>query len=141
MDSIFGRFEEASKKLKRMITLAPDSPEPYHLLGTMHEENGQLDKAAQYLFISTYLSQPNLQKWLKVGDLSFERKMYSQAAYCFGRALKLASCDPKIMVRRAQAFELGGESKKAITTFKRLLTISQAPQYIKKYAKIRYKRG
>lgn len=40
MDSIFGRFQEASKKLKLMITLAPDSPEPYHLLGTMHEELG-----------------------------------------------------------------------------------------------------
>ncbi len=54
--------------------------------------------------MSTYLSPPNLDKWLKVGDLSFERKMYSQAAYCFGRALKIASCDPKIMIRRAEAF-------------------------------------
>jgi general transcription factor 3C polypeptide 3 (transcription factor C subunit 4) len=101
MDSIFGKFHEASSKLKRMITLSPDSPEPYHLLGNMHEENGELDKAAEYLFMSTYLSPPNLEKWLKVGDLSFERKMYSQAAYCFGRALKIASGDPKIMVRRA----------------------------------------
>ena len=40
MDSIFGKFQEASKKLKAMITLSPDSPEPYHLLGTMHEELG-----------------------------------------------------------------------------------------------------
>ncbi len=46
MDSIFGRFQDASRKLKLMITLSPDSPEPYHLLGTMHEENGELDKAA-----------------------------------------------------------------------------------------------
>lgn len=104
MDSIFGRFQEASRKLKLMITLTPDTPEPYHLLGTMHEENGELDKAAEYLFMSTYLSPPNLEKWLKVGDLSFERKMFNQAAYCFGRALKIASCDPKIMVRRAEAF-------------------------------------
>ena len=41
MDSIFGKFQEASKKLKAMITLSPDSPEPYHLLGTMHEELGK----------------------------------------------------------------------------------------------------
>jgi hypothetical protein len=40
-DSIFGKFQEASKKLKAMITLSPDSPEPYHLLGTMHEELGK----------------------------------------------------------------------------------------------------
>jgi predicted TPR repeat methyltransferase len=67
--------------------------------------------------------------------------MYSQAAYCFGRALKIASYDPKIMVRRAEAFELAGQSKKAIATYKRLLEISQAPDYIKKYAKLRYRRG
>lgn len=41
MNSIFGRFEEASKKLKLIITLSPDNPEPYHLLGTMHEEIGK----------------------------------------------------------------------------------------------------
>jgi len=39
-DSFFGRFEEASKKLKHMITLNPDNPEPYQVLGNMHEENG-----------------------------------------------------------------------------------------------------
>lgn len=141
MDSIFGKFQEASKKLKLMITLTPDAPEPYHLLGTMHEENGELDKAAEYLFMSTYLSPPNLEKWLKVGDLSFERKMYNQAAYCFGRALKIASCDPKIMIKRAEAFELDGQSKKAIATYKRLLGISTAPEYVKKYAKLRFRRG
>lgn len=67
--------------------------------------------------------------------------MYNQAAYCYGRALKIASCDPKIMIRRAEAFELAGQSKKAVATYKRLLTISQSPEYVKKYAKIRYKRG
>lgn len=91
--------------------------------------------------MSTYLSPPNLEKWLKVGDLSFEQKMYTQAAYCYGRALKIASCDPKIMVKRAEAFELGGQSKKAIATYKRLLGISQAPEYVKNYAKLRYRRG
>lgn len=40
MSSIFGKFSEASKKLKLIITLAPDNPDPYHLLGTMHEEIG-----------------------------------------------------------------------------------------------------
>ena len=67
--------------------------------------------------------------------------MYSQAAYCFGRALKIASCDPKIIVRRAEAFELAGQLKKAIATYKRLLSISQSPDYIKKYAKLRFKKG
>jgi Flp pilus assembly protein TadD len=37
MDVIFGRFAEASKKLKLIITLSPDNPEPYHLLANMHD--------------------------------------------------------------------------------------------------------
>lgn len=37
MDTFFGRFEEASKKLKNHIALYPDHSEAYHLLGTMYE--------------------------------------------------------------------------------------------------------
>jgi Tfp pilus assembly protein PilF len=62
-----------------------------------------------------------------VGELSFERRMYSQAAYCFGRALKIANCDPNIMIRRAEAFEHAGQSKKAIITYRRLLSIASSP--------------
>jgi hypothetical protein len=39
--------------------------------------------------MSAYLSPPNFEKWKKVGTLSFDLKMYDQAAYCFGRALKI----------------------------------------------------
>ena len=91
--------------------------------------------------MSTYLSPPNLEKWLKVGELSFERRMYSQAAYCFGRALKIANCDPNIMLRRAEAFELAGQSKKAIITYRRLMNIASSPEHAKKYAKLRFRRG
>jgi outer membrane protein assembly factor BamD (BamD/ComL family) len=37
MNVIFGQFEEASKKLKNLISLYPDNPDAFHLLGTMHE--------------------------------------------------------------------------------------------------------
>jgi len=67
--------------------------------------------------------------------------MYSQAAYCFGRALKIANCDPKIMLRRAEAFELADQPKKAIITYKRLLNTASSPEYAKKYAKLRFRRG
>lgn len=40
MDEVFGRFEEAARKLKQIITLAPDNPQPYHLLSNIHEETG-----------------------------------------------------------------------------------------------------
>ena len=90
--------------------------------------------------MSTYLSPPSLEKWLKVGELSYERKMYNQAAYCFGRALKL-STDPAIMSRRAAAFEKAGEFRKAIATYRRLLRAANSPEWAKQYAKLRYRRG
>lgn len=43
MDTFFGRFEEASKKLKNHIALYPDHSEAYHLLGTMYEELGNFN--------------------------------------------------------------------------------------------------
>lgn len=67
--------------------------------------------------------------------------MFSQAAYCFGRALKIANCDPRIMIRRAEAFELAGHPKKAIATYKRLMDTAASPDYAKKYARLRFRRG
>ena len=62
----------------------------------MHEEAGkknndysELCKAAEYFFFYAYYSHPDIEKWLKVGDMSFELKIYPQAAYCYGRALKI----------------------------------------------------
>ena len=78
MDTFFGRFEEASKKLKSHIALCPDHSESYHLLGTMYEElgkkffiPGQYRNAVEYFFMSAYLSPPNFEKWKKVGEMSF----------------------------------------------------------------------
>jgi hypothetical protein len=43
----------------------------------------------EYFFFHAYYSQPSVEKWLKVADMSYDLDMYQQAAYCYGRALKM----------------------------------------------------
>ena len=100
-----------------------------------------MKKAVEYYFISTYLSAPNLEKWVKVGDMSMGLKMFSQAAYCYGRALKIENYNVQLSLKRADAFELSNQDRKAITMYKRILKVTKSLAAIKKYAKIRFRRG
>ena len=76
--------------------------------------------------MSTYLSPPSLEKWTKVADISFDLQMYNQAAYCFGRALKIEHYNLPLMIKRAEAFELSSQFKKAILTYKKILNITSS---------------
>lgn len=38
---MFGKFEEANETCKRIIAIHPENPEPYYIMGTMHEEAGK----------------------------------------------------------------------------------------------------
>lgn len=67
--------------------------------------------------------------------------MYQQAAYCYGRALKIENYNIELMERRAEAFELSGQSKKAIITYKKMLKIIKSEKVIKKFARLRFRRG
>ncbi len=44
------------------------------------------------------------------------------------------------MSRRAEAFDLSHQSKKAISTYKKILSIAFSLPILKKYAKLRFKR-
>lgn len=100
-----------------------------------------MKKAVEYYFISTYLAPPNFEKWVKVADMSMELKMFSQAAYCYGRALKIDNYNIDLSIKRAEAFELCGQDRKAITMYKRILKLTKSLPTIKRYAKLRFKRG
>ena len=76
---MFGGFEKASDKCKHIIAMNPQNPKPYFLLATMHEEvaktnedMSELHKAVEYYFFDAFYSAPDIEKWLKVGDMSHE---------------------------------------------------------------------
>lgn len=73
--------------------------------------------------------------------MSFDLQMYNQSAYCFGRALKIENYNIELMSRRAEAFELSHQTKKAISTYKKILSITFSLPILKQYAKLRFKRG
>lgn len=45
------------------------------------------------------------------------------------------------MTRRAEAFEHSHQTKKAISTYKKILSITFSLPILKQYAKLRFKRG
>ncbi len=73
--------------------------------------------------------------------MSFELQMYNQSAYCYGRALKIENYNIELMTRRAEAFEHSHQTKKAISTYKKILTIAFSLPILKQYAKLRFKRS
>ena len=91
--------------------------------------------------MSAYLSPPNFEKWKKVGDMSFDLRMYDQAAYCYGRALKIENYNIELMTKRAECYECSHQNKKAISTYKKILLTTFSLPVLKKYAKLRFNRG
>ena len=146
---MFGKFEEANETCKRIIAIHPENPEPYYIMGTMHEEAGkrndeysELCKAAEYFFFHAYYAQPDIEKWLKVADMSFELKIYHQAAYCYGRALKINSSNLETNLKRCESLELCHETKKAINIYKKILErISNSVEVYKRYARLQFRKG
>ena len=63
--------------------------------------------------------------------------MYQQAAYCYGRALKISNSGIDVSLRRAECLELCNETKKAEGIYKRNIErVSNSTEVYKKYAKL-----
>jgi hypothetical protein len=45
------------------------------------------------------------------------------------------------MTKRAEAFEMSHQTKKAISTYKKILSITNSLPVVKKYAKLKFRRG
>lgn len=145
---MFGRFDMASESCKKMISNNPENPEPYFLMATMYQEAAQrneddneLFKSVEYFFFHAYYSPPSLEKWLKVADMSYDLELFMQAAYCYGRVLKMNKSNIEISLRRAECLEKCFEIKKAVNIYKKLLEkVSNSAEISKRYAKLRFRR-
>ena len=53
--------------------------------------------------------------------MSFELKIYPQAAYCYGRALKINGSNLETNLKRCECLELCRETKKAVSIYKKII--------------------
>lgn len=74
--------------------------------------------------------------------MSFELKIYHQAAYCYGRALKINGSNLETNLKRCESLELCHETKKAIAIYKKILEkISNSVEVYKRYARLQFRKG
>ena len=97
-------------------------------MATMYEEAAQTNenysemlKAAEYFFFNAYYSPPDLDKWLKVAELSTQLRKFPEAAYAYGRAIKINGSNLETNLKRCSCLEKCQEYKKAINIYKRIL--------------------
>lgn len=129
---IFHEFDQAVELLNQIIRKAPSLAEPLNVLGLIHEELREPEKAANCYLLAAQLTPQDSQLWVKVGHMFKELGHFKEANYCFSRAL-LAHCDDRVSVlkERAVCMELQGDYRKAAKTYHKILAEDYSPAIVK----------
>ena len=86
--------------LREVIKRAPNLPDPYHTLGTMHEGAGDLRRALNFFMIAVHLTPKDVHLWRRLAKLSTDLGFLRQAIYCLtkvGLALCIWDAQPNTM--------------------------------------------
>ncbi|KAK2077621.1 hypothetical protein QBZ16_004466 [Prototheca wickerhamii] len=108
------RHVEAIGKLMEVIRCEPNMPDPYHLLGVLHEAVGNQKKALDFFMIAAHLTPKDLALWRRLAGLSSEQGLLRQAAYCLTQVLRRDRGDAAARFDRALIFADLGDSRRAL---------------------------
>ena len=81
-------YDLAIENFLEVVRLSPKCHEPYHSLGLIYEELGQMQKAVCYYFLSAQLNNFDVDLWKRLAVLCKESGKYDVSFYMMGRALK-----------------------------------------------------
>ncbi|CAG9317966.1 GTF3C3 [Blepharisma stoltei] len=122
---VFHQFDEAYAILKDVITKAPCLPDPYHVLGLIHEERREHDKAVNFFMLAAQMTQHDSELWSKVAHMHKDFGHFKEAVYCFSRALQnKKGPDIELMKEKAVCYEKIGDYRKAGKTYFKILQVS-----------------
>mmetsp|Transcript_7133 Transcript_7133/g.11257 ORF Transcript_7133/g.11257 Transcript_7133/m.11257 type:complete len:971 (-) Transcript_7133:169-3081(-) len=108
-------FAEASRLLMTVIQYAPFAADPYHTLGLIHEEQGNVRMALQFYMIAAALTRNDAAQWKRLGLMSRDLGLKRQAAYCLSKATRMDPNDIDAQWDRAFIYqELHMYSKAAL---------------------------
>ena len=86
--------------LTEVIKRAPNLPDPYHTLGTLHQDAGDPRRALNFFMIAVHLTPKDVHLWRRLAELSTQLGFLRQAIYCLckvRRALYLQMRKPKLL--------------------------------------------
>lgn len=83
-----GDYHAAAESLLLVVQEAPGLAEPFHTLGVIHEEWGNMKKSEEFFLLAVHLTPNDAGLWKRVANVAKSRGDLAQAAYCLRRCLR-----------------------------------------------------
>jgi len=119
-----GRIDEAEKRARRLLAIAPEMPEAHFNLGNILLMRGRLDEARVAFSRATGLRQEYHAAWFNLGITMRKQGDCGNAASCLQKALDIAPDDPETIYQTAVTLQAAGRSREAIPLYERCLDVS-----------------
>eukprot|EP00400_MALV-I_sp_L67-5_P001087 gene1087-1024_t len=83
-----GDYTAAAESLMLVIQEAPGIAEPFHTLGIIHEEWGDMKKSEEFFLLAVHLTPNDAALWRRVAGIAKARGDLKQAVYCLKRCYR-----------------------------------------------------
>ncbi|CAL1536437.1 unnamed protein product [Lymnaea stagnalis] len=103
-----GKTDEAVGLLYDIINRAPKAALPYHTLGSIHEEKGDLQQALKFYMVAANLRGSHATEWMHLAEMCISLNDEKLAVICFSRAMKNATTNLgklEVLTRKCDFFE------------------------------------
>ena len=114
-------FARAVDILLHIIQSAPHALGPYHTLGLIYEERGEIQKAIEAYMLAAHMSRRDYALWKRVGKMAYDAGQLEHATYCWTKVLLSETDNHELRMDRSLAYFELKDYKKALDGFQYLL--------------------
>ena len=118
---IYREFTKAVQILLEVIRVCPNIAEPYHTLGLIYEELGNMDKAIEFYLIAGLLMPTDPDFWRRLTELSIAHNKLTLAAYCLKRTILIDPKNYNARIKQCELYMKMNQPHRAISGYKSLL--------------------
>lgn len=133
------RFKEAIPILHEIVRIAPNLPNSYNLLGSIYKENGEIDKAINFVMLAAYVSPKDVSMWRKLIDLALKKEDAALARHCVIKAMRADPEDVGLKFDCANIYRTLGDCHKAAEIYEQIVGINPSNTVARKAAAQMYR--
>jgi len=94
-------FARAVDILLHIIQSAPHALGPYHTLGLIYEERGEMHKAVEAYMLAAHMSKRDWPLWKRVAKMAAENGQLEHATYCWTKVLLAEPDNAQVRMERS----------------------------------------
>lgn len=94
-------FARAVDILLHIIQSAPHALGPYHTLGLIYEERGEMHKAVEAYMLAAHMSKRDWPLWKRVAKMAAENGQLEHATYCWTKVLLAEPDNTQVRMERS----------------------------------------